>query len=113
MLKPLAHGLLGIGVHHEYYSMFIGQRTAQRHSTLCDERVHERRVLGEAGLLTQWQRRIPRWAVSVFGHEEGRHLRTLASVDEQPGGPHGTAVREELECGIEAVGPDTLLTTLL
>jgi hypothetical protein len=34
--------------------MLIGEGTTQLHHTLRDEGIHDRRVLGEPGLLAQW-----------------------------------------------------------
>ena len=76
--QSLTHRLLRLGVDDQQHTMFICERTAQHHDALGDKGVHERRVLGEAGLLTQRQRRVPLWAVTDFGHEEDGHLRTVA-----------------------------------
>ena len=77
--ESLTHRPLRLGVNDQQHTMFICERASQHHDALGDKGVHEHRVLGEAGLLTQRQRWVPLWAVTEFGYEEDRHLRTIAS----------------------------------
>src|SRR5918996_1948042 len=79
-----ADGVLGLGLDYLRHAIFVGEGSAQDDETRVDEPVHERRVLGPAGLLLQRLLRVPLWAGAMEHDEEDRHARVLPL----PGGEH-------------------------